>query len=722
MKVVGYTDRWSAEAGETVRFYVSATTPRYRADLVRIIHGDENPAGPGTKEEVIAHEVAGEYTGVEQRIHPGSYAIVEPFPALPAFTLRAWVYPTRIEAGVQGILTRWAGTSEAGFGLFVGADGALELWLGAVRIGSGRALRQSEWTLVSASYDGTTATVTERPARYSPLAPMEAQATIEAADPGLASVEAPFVIGAGWLETDGARRYGAHVFNGKIGAPRVFERALMAAEAEASDVALAAWDLSREVASTRLVDASPNGLHGVTVNRPTRGVTGHNWRGGALHFAESPETYDAIHFHDDDVVDAGWEVSHEITVPENLKSGVYALRLSAGEAEDTLPFIVRPPTGKPSAKIAVLLPTFSYMAYANESLAAPMYLPMAPRTDLTVHPEEYAYLRANALQSSYDLHSDGSGICFSSLKQPMLSFRPKFRKPLLGGPHQLSADLHLIDWLEQKGFAFDVLTDQDVHQGGVELLSPYSVVLTGSHPEYPTLAMLDAVRDYLEGGGRMMYLGGNGFFWVTAVDESGTLIEVRRWGGTRSWQAEPGEWNISLTGEPGGIWRDRGLAPQGLFGIGFTAQGFDRGAGYVRTPASREPRAAFVFEGVEDVEGEEFGDIPALVLGFGAAGYELDRAEPALGTPAHAMVLATASRFSDDYRAVIEEEVASHPWTGGLSSPKVRADIVYFEYPNGGAMFSTGSITWCSTLSQNGYDNDVSRVTANVLAEFAKPD
>ena len=143
MKVVGYTDRWSAEAGETVRFYVSATTPRYRADLVRIIHGDENPAGPGTKEEVIAHEVAGEYTGVEQRIHPGSYAIVEPFPALPAFTLRAWVYPTRIEAGVQGILTRWAGTSEAGFGLFVGADGALELWLGAVRIGSGRALRQN---------------------------------------------------------------------------------------------------------------------------------------------------------------------------------------------------------------------------------------------------------------------------------------------------------------------------------------------------------------------------------------------------------------------------------------------------------------------------------------------------------------------------------------------------------------------------------------------------
>ena len=719
MKLVGYSDRWSAQAGETVRFYVSATTPRYRADLVRIIHGDENPAGPGYKEEAVEHEIAGEYAGTEQRIHPGSYVVVEPFPALAAFTLRAWVYPTRIEAGVQGILTRWAAASETGFGLFIGADGALELWLGAVKFGTGRALRQSEWTFVSASYDGTTATVTERPARFSPLGPMEAQAARELTESGLAAVDAPFLVGAGWMDADGARRYGAQTFNGKIDGPRVFDRALTADEAAAGDGALAAWEFGRDVALTKIADSSPNGFHGITINRPTRGVTGHNWHGAALHFAEAPETYDAIHFHDDDVADAGWQVSHEIAIPNDLKSGVYALRVRAEDAEDTLPFIVRPPKGKPSAKIAVLMPTFSYMAYANESLAAPMYLPMAPRTDLGVHPTEYAYARANALQSSYDHHSDGSGICFSSLLQPVLSFRPRFRKPLLGGPHQLSADLHLIDWLEAKGFDFDVLTDHDLHRDGAALLSAYKVVLTGSHPEYPTLAMLEAFRDYLDGGGRLMYLGGNGFFWVTAVDDSGTLIEVRRWGGTRSWQAEPGEWNISLTGEPGGIWRDRGWAPQGLFGIGFAAQGFDRGAGYVRTPESLDPRAAFVFEGVE---GDEFGNIPALVLGFGAAGYELDRAEPALGTPAHAMVLATAKSFSDDYQAVIEEEVASHPWTGGLSSPKVRADVVYCEYPNGGAVFSTGSITWCSTLSHNGYDNDVSRVTANVVRAFAAPD
>jgi len=51
-------------------------------------------------------------------------------------------------------------------------------------------------------------------------------------------------------------------------------------------------------------------------------------------------------------------------------------------------------------------------------------------------------------------------------------------------------------------------------------------------------------------------------------------------------------------------------------------------------------------------------------------------------------------------------------------NPLVRADMVYFECPNGGAVFSTGSIAWCGSLSYNNYDNNVSRVTDNVLRQF----
>jgi N,N-dimethylformamidase len=55
----------------------------------------------------------------------------------------------------------------------------------------------------------------------------------------------------------------------------------------------------------------------------------------------------------------------------------------------------------------------------------------------------------------------------------------------------------------------------------------------------------------------------------------------------------------------GGIWRDHGKAPQKSVGVGFSGQGFDRGAAYRRTPQSYEALYASVFDGVS---GEVFGD------------------------------------------------------------------------------------------------------------------
>ena len=50
--IVGYADA-CARLRETIRFMVSSEVPRYRADIVRLIHGDANPAGPGIKEVVV---------------------------------------------------------------------------------------------------------------------------------------------------------------------------------------------------------------------------------------------------------------------------------------------------------------------------------------------------------------------------------------------------------------------------------------------------------------------------------------------------------------------------------------------------------------------------------------------------------------------------------------------------------------------------------------------
>jgi N,N-dimethylformamidase len=56
----------------------SRLTEPYQADLVRIVHGDANPAGPGLKFEEVAAAFAGTYPSRFQPVHSGSYGIVAP--------------------------------------------------------------------------------------------------------------------------------------------------------------------------------------------------------------------------------------------------------------------------------------------------------------------------------------------------------------------------------------------------------------------------------------------------------------------------------------------------------------------------------------------------------------------------------------------------------------------------------------------------------------------
>jgi N,N-dimethylformamidase len=72
----------------------------------------------------------------------------------------------------------------------------------------------------------------------------------------------------------------------------------------------------------------------------------------------------------------------------------------------------------------------------------------------------------------------------------------------------------------------------------------------------------------------------------------------------------------------------------------------------------------------------------------------------------------------------VPEELLSHLATVTGEPPKalIRAEIVYFETVAGGAVFSTGSITFCGSLSHNNYDNNVFRMLENVLRRFAGGD
>jgi N,N-dimethylformamidase len=121
---------------------------------------------------------------------------------------------------------------------------------------------------------------------------------------------------------------------------------------------------------------------------------------------------------------------------------------------------------------------------------------------------------------------------------------------------------------------------------------------------------------------------------------------------------------------------------------------------------------------LEGVSGDVFGAGQTLTLNFGAAGVEVDSADLYLGTPAHAVILASSVGFSDSYQRVIEETLLNTPWSGGITNPAVRSDIVLLECPRGGRVFSVGSIGWTATLSGDAYESDTSRITLNVLRGF----
>src|SRR5262249_15215240 len=147
-------------------------------------------------------------------------------------------------------------------------------------------------------------------------------------------------------------------------------------------------------------------------------------------------------------------------------------------------------------------------------------IPATPGLDqiLEAVGERDRYAADSRLKSIYERHTDGSGVAYSSRLRPIVNLRSDYGMPLLlGGPHQFSADLELLEWLDLKQLRYDVLTDEDLHHERSELLAPYRVLLTGSHPEYWTEQMLDGLEEWLNDGGRLMYLGGNGFYWITSV-------------------------------------------------------------------------------------------------------------------------------------------------------------------------------------------------------------
>ena len=733
-KIVGYSNEWSVAPGDTLEVKVSTYGPQhYRADLVRVICGDDEPDHGIYREEEITAAFAGEYTGRTQIMAAGSYVVVPAAPSLQgltSFTVQAWIFPTTPSNGEQGLIAHGTTGTSVGFALVIDKNGALALRTGDGAGGvwettMGVALAARRWHLVAAAFDGERGEVLLH--QVSSGSVVEAGSSIcssgKAAFSPVGDDDQPLLMAA--LPSDAPSGVSSH-FNGKIDRPRITGRALSsdeittlawdAAPHERESALVAGWDFSLDIGCQSISDVGFNGLHGHTVNLPSRGVKGFNWSGREQNWRHAPDEYGAIHFHDDDHYDAGWGTDFTYVVPDDLKSGVYAARLAAEDDEWYVTFFVRPPRGTATSRLAFLASTATYMAYSNYRWQMHEHYAEVTESYWTTLDKGDAFLQEHPEfgLSTYDHHFDGSGVRYASRLRPVLNMAPK--TPLWS----FNPDTHILGWLEEKGIDYDVITDEDLHHEGVGLLEPYRAVVTGTHPEYYTTPMWEGLRGYLSRGGRLAYLGGNGFIWRCAFSsELPGVLELRRAeDGIRYRDEEPGEYYLEFTGEYGGLWRRLGMAPQALVGVGTVAVGFDVSGYYRRTPESFDSRAAFIFDGIGD--DEIIGDFG--ILGGGASGSEIDAVDPLLGTPVHTLVVASSEGHSANTWLVPDETGFHHSAMDGLQNPRIKADMTFFETPGGGAVFSVGSIAWGASLPHNGYDNNVARVSENVLRRFLEPE
>ncbi len=762
-----------------VSTYGDNATKPYQADLVRIFCGDSLSSPYIFKEIEKDAPFNGQYTGREQGTYPGSYVEIPEAPVLNrlnSFTVQTFVFPTFIpqkakelstksnptspfglvkkgsrkppEFHDQTLVSRWDERKQSGWSFYLDKAGRL-----AFKVGSGKGkvhkihlqntLIKERWFLVTANYDASNKkiTLTAKQTVWSPSKEWNwpSESLTSPIPQGISMPQqGPLRFGAttnGSGNSDKLRP--ADVLNGKLDSVRLANKVLSAQEIDrlsslvlpaemASDV-VGFWDFSKGIGTVRVDDLSANQLQGEAVNLPERGVVGIHWDAASVSdWRHKPEHYTACYFHDDDLYDAEWQTDFSYQVAESLPSGIYAARLKHGDFVEHIPFFVAPPKGKPTAKAALLIATATYAAYTN-----PYPLPFWYRrkdekqSDGTVKQVleptfNYGYITEGEIEfqanhpelgkGTYAYHPDDTSVKHSSQKHPNLFVK-------LGGSTILTLDTYITALLHQANMDVDIITDDLLHQEGLDLLQDYSVIMTGSHPEYYSKNMQDAVEGYVDQGGRLMYLGGNGFYMVASYhNELDGVIEVRRPYDKQHWMSH--EMVQEFDGHSGGEWMHCNRPAHRIVGVGMGAHGnvHSNGAPYHRNPDSNNPRAQFIFDGIKEQLIGDFGLYDGSPTGGkgGAAGYEVDSYSVYRGSPAHTLVVASSGPF--DYPFVTFYGMTAEQYQNNYPMP--RADMVFFETANGGAVFSVGSIAWSMSLSHNDYQNNVAKITLNVLKRF----
>lgn len=369
---------------------------------------------------------------------------------------------------------------------------------------------------------------------------------------------------------------------------------------------------------------------------------------------------------------------HSQHVPGPGRSGLYYFRASTKSGRRfAFPWIVAP--AKPTAPLAVLASNINWNAYNS----------FGGRSNY-IHADGLPTTPTVNSRQELKRYSDAGFFTWNAKEYPPLSFdRPepfndidfdeRLTDPIEGRQacHLAPAEWRLLGWMERHGFAYDYYAEMQLHDGTLDLAA-YKALVICVHPEYWTREMYDRVKRWVfHDGGRLIYLGGNGLNCEVTIEGSAMTCANGR---LRSlWPDGMGgqESRMHLTHE----------SEANLLGVVFTPSGAMTGAPYRAVDASHR-----YFEGTNLKDGDLFGTASLhMRCPGGASGHETDKVSAS--SPANVHHLAKGTNPDD----------------GG-------AEMVVFDTPNGGRVFSAGSINYVASLP---VDESISKITANVLREFA---
>jgi len=374
-----------------------------------------------------------------------------------------------------------------------------------------------------------------------------------------------------------------------------------------------------------------------------------------------------------------WSVGQTLTTTTTWPSGVYLVRVRRNDTTDEthILLVVRDDTRR--AEVLYGLPDTTYQAY-----------------------------NAYGGKSLYDHQSSGANTVSGQARAVKVSYDRPYLQPQVGAEHDwyTRADIASVWWLERSGYDVSYEAASDLERRAAHVLD-HRVFISGSHDEYWSLAMRQALEAARDRGVDLFFTGANEVFWKVRFEPSPATGRSDRvlvcYKSSQSGGPDP-------SGIPTSTWRDPAgaNAPENaLSGEMFIGQ----------KPDTYFPLKVSAAEGKDRVWRNTTlatqGTGASTNVGTGIVGWEWDARVTNGAEPPGVTTLASSPVTGDIYQGV-----------GNTFSPgTATTHVVKHQVSSGALVVATGTNHWNWGLALNGAskgepDSRIQQATTNILLDM----